>query len=538
MMKKHLISLMTFLLLGFLSVLTVYAQAPEKFTYQAEARDSHGCVIKNAHLEVKITIMAGSLNGIIVWEGIHEINTDKYGLFTLIIGEGKGGAYSFSAIDWANNSHFLNVKVTDRKGNWVDMGTSQFLSVPYAIYGQDEDSDPENEIQELILDGNILSISGGNSITLPESANEGSFYFADHDGDGFGNTYEPLWVPSSTTAPQGYSANQGDCNDDDGNINPDAEEICRDDIDSDCNGIDCAPFDIDDDEDGYTENQGDCDDNDPTRNPGVQEICGDGIDQDCTSDDLDCNDLEGRLANGESVSDLLDEGFTVMELFNAGAGVGSFEQYGISQQELTDLGLIGTLSDIDGNNYKWVRIGDQYWMAENLTTTAYNDGTPINHLISNSDWYNNTTGAYCWYDNSVNIEDPPYGKLYNWYTIDNGNLCPTGWHVPTNDEFTELTDNLGGISIAGKKLKEIGTQHWNDLNTGTNESGFGAVAGGYRYNTGTFYGWDTNGQYWTSSEYESYDTYSYYMYVNYFSNSFWNSYSNKGYGRSVRCIKD
>lgn len=135
-MKKHLINSLLFICLGCLYPITTQAQVPDGFIYQAEARDSHGTVIRNASLDVKITILAGSVDGIIVWEGTHEITTDKYGLFTLVIGKGTGSGYSFSAIDWAYNTHFLNVKVTDRRGNWVDMGTTQFLSVPYAMHAK------------------------------------------------------------------------------------------------------------------------------------------------------------------------------------------------------------------------------------------------------------------------------------------------------------------------------------------------------------------------------------------------------------------
>ena len=138
-MKKHLIYQLTFLLLGFVSALSIYAQAPEKFIFQAEARDSKGKPITKAtELSVKIIILQGSPNGDIVWEGNHEVTTDDYGLFTLVIGEGTS-TYSFSAIDWDNYNQFLNVQVNDGEV-WVDMGTTQFLSVPYALHANRADS--------------------------------------------------------------------------------------------------------------------------------------------------------------------------------------------------------------------------------------------------------------------------------------------------------------------------------------------------------------------------------------------------------------
>jgi hypothetical protein len=140
-MKKNLIYFLTFLLLGFLPALTVFAQAPDKFYFQAEARDSKGKPIEKAtDLSVKITILAGSPSGSVVWEGYHYgVHTDDYGLFTLVIGEGTDGSHNFWAIDWANNSHYLNVQVDD-EGSWVDMGTTQFLSVPYSKHATKADS--------------------------------------------------------------------------------------------------------------------------------------------------------------------------------------------------------------------------------------------------------------------------------------------------------------------------------------------------------------------------------------------------------------
>lgn len=162
------------------------------------------------------------------------------------------------------------------------------------------------------------------------------------------------------------------------------------------------------------------------------------------------------------------------------------------------------VSDIDGNIYHTVIIGNQIWLAENLKTTRYNDGTPVPLVTDNTGWINLITPAYCWYDNDITRKDP-YGALYNWYAVHSGNLCPTGWHVPSDSEWTALTDFLGGESTAGGKLKEAGTSHWDTPNTGaTNESGFTALPGGFRGAQGIWYNIGYWGQYWTStSPYES-----------------------------------
>ena len=167
----------------------------------------------------------------------------------------------------------------------------------------------------------------------------------------------------------------------------------------------------------------------------------------------------------------------------------------------TSTGITGTVTDVDGNIYATIGIGDQTWMAENLKTTKYNDDTDIPLVTDGSEWDNLTTPGYCWYDNDQATYGDTYGALYNWYTVETGNLCPTGWHVPTEAEWTELTDYLGGESVAGGKLKETGTSHWESPNEGaTNESGFTALPGGYRGGDGGFGGVGSHGRWWSATE--------------------------------------
>lgn len=137
--------------------------------------------------------------------------------------------------------------------------------------------------------------------------------------------------------------------------------------------------------------------------------------------------------------------------------------------------------DTDNNNYPIVEIGPQIWMAENLKTTSYNDGSSIDYPGSDANsWDHNSSGAYAWYNNDIKLKNI-YGALYNWYAVNTGNLCPTGWHIPSTEEWTTLRDNLGGSSVAGLKLKETGNVHWiRSKNTSTNESGFSALPGGFR----------------------------------------------------------
>lgn len=169
----------------------------------------------------------------------------------------------------------------------------------------------------------------------------------------------------------------------------------------------------------------------------------------------------------------------------------------------------GSLTDVDGNTYKTIKIGTQTWMAENLKTTKYNDGTTIPNVTNQDVWSKLTSGAYCWYINQSAAYKNIYGALYNWYTVKTGKLCPGGWHVPSDAEWTTLTDYMGGWDIAGSKLKETGNSHWIPLPpyvlmlNVTNESGFTALPGGYRGSVWTFYLIENLGYlglWWSSTE--------------------------------------
>ena len=195
-----------------------------------------------------------------------------------------------------------------------------------------------------------------------------------------------------------------------------------------------------------------------------------------------------------------------------------------------------------------VTICTQIWTTINLDVTTYSDGTPIPQVTDPTAWGNLTTGAWCYYNNDA-ANGTTYGKLYNWYAAAGiydaaslanpalrKKLAPTGYHVPTDAEWTTLTTCLGGETVAGGKMKETGTAHWNSPNTdATNSSGFTGLPGGYRYSNGTFNGIGYNGSWWGSSELA---TYAWYRYLNY-SNGFANSGNDyKPTGLSVRCLRD
>jgi uncharacterized protein (TIGR02145 family) len=222
-------------------------------------------------------------------------------------------------------------------------------------------------------------------------------------------------------------------------------------------------------------------------------------------------------------------------------------KFGLSVRCINDLPL---LTDYDKNYYKTVKIGDQVWMAENLRTTRFNDGTPIPLLADFTEWINCKSPAYCWYDNDENTYSTTYGALYNWYAVNTGKLCPTGWHVPSDDEWTTLTDYLGGESVAGNKLIETGTIHWKSPDTGaTNETGFTALPGGFRgcNENQEFVSIGDNGFWWSSSGRDASQDWERSGSDRYNGWSRRMEYNNRGvsredvypgFGYSVRCVKD
>jgi uncharacterized protein (TIGR02145 family) len=195
-----------------------------------------------------------------------------------------------------------------------------------------------------------------------------------------------------------------------------------------------------------------------------------------------------------------------------------------------------TIQDIDDNVYHVIRIGSQLWLKENLKTTRFSNGSSIPLVTNNSTWAGLSSSGYCWYDND-NTNKADYGALYNWFTVDAGNLCPTGWRVSTDNDWFVLETFLGGSSPAGGKLKETGTSHWNSPNTGaTNETDFTALPGGYRSFDGQFMEMGTSGYWWSSTEYNTANSWN--RKIQNSSDKTFRNYFDKNYGMSVRCIKN
>jgi uncharacterized protein (TIGR02145 family) len=203
--------------------------------------------------------------------------------------------------------------------------------------------------------------------------------------------------------------------------------------------------------------------------------------------------------------------------------------------------IYGTMTDQEGHVHKTIAIGSQVWMAENLNTSVYRNGDAITTNFSNTDWNNTANGAWAFHsDNTSNA--CPYGKLYNWFAcVDARQLCPTGWHVPSAEEWNVLTDYLGGTAVAGGKMKSVGTNDvgtglWFSPNTADNSSGFSGVPGGARGALGIFNGLTQFGSYWSSSESNAQNAER--RSLDYFLSSVVTDMKDKNLGFSVRCVRD
>ncbi|TCO10991.1 fibrobacter succinogenes major paralogous domain-containing protein [Natronoflexus pectinivorans] len=189
------------------------------------------------------------------------------------------------------------------------------------------------------------------------------------------------------------------------------------------------------------------------------------------------------------------------------------------------------VTDAEGNNYQTIIIGSQEWMAENLRTTKYNDGTPINDVDT---WNTSTTGNYAWYNDDSGYQNP-FGALYNWQAVETGKLCPDGWRVPTNSDWQELENHLGGAAVAGGKLKA--TSYWDAPNEGaTNSSGFTALPGGEKYEGGAYMEMGNQGFWWSATEVSGNQAYARRLHSHF--GSIQTNEAAKSNGYSVRCIKN
>ena len=277
-----------------------------------------------------------------------------------------------------------------------------------------------------------------------------------------------------------------------------------------------------------------------------------------TAQSVGIND-DGSAANASAILDLKSttQGFLPPRMTGAQRATITSPAQGLMIY-CTDCGISGEPQYYDGTQWKnliggtattstaRVTIGTQVWATVNLDVTTYRDGTTIPQVTDPTQWSNLTTGAWCYYNNNSS-SGTTYGKLYNWYAVagihdadpntPNKVLAPTGWHLPTDAEWTTLTNTLGGTTVAGGKLKATGTSLWDTPNTdATNSSGFSGLPGGHRDNYGTFTYVGTYGYWWSSSQGNISSAWLRYLAWNFGDAVSFNG--NKRHGFSVRCLRD
>lgn len=203
-----------------------------------------------------------------------------------------------------------------------------------------------------------------------------------------------------------------------------------------------------------------------------------------------------------------------------------------------------SITDLEGNVYKTVVIGTQWWMAENLKATKFNNGEEIPFLKDATDWANDTEGGYCYYANRSSLMET-YGNLYNWYTVaDERELCPSGWHVPSDDEWITLEKHLGmseseAVRMTAWRGTTEGTKLKDESFGGNNSSGFTALASGYRDPKGVFKAMGTDNDYWTSTPYENQGNTEGVLHGLLNSNtSVVRNFHVPAYGFCIRCVRD
>lgn len=210
--------------------------------------------------------------------------------------------------------------------------------------------------------------------------------------------------------------------------------------------------------------------------------------------------------------------------------------------------VLDKVKDIDGNEYDYIKIGNQVWLAENLKTTKYNDGTAIPNITGAEAWKSQTTGAYCWYNNTKANGDT-YGVLYNFYAVETNKLCPSGWHVPSDSEWTTLETylinngyNYDGSKTGNKIAKSLASATgWygnTDYYDYRNKTGFTAVPGGYRSTNGDCNGMGNIGYWWSSSVSSATNSWYRSMFLDYDNAGLSRGSFNKVFGFSVRCVRD
>jgi uncharacterized protein (TIGR02145 family) len=486
MRKIILLSLLTFIYIS-----NLISQAPNLMSYQAVIWDASGSLVSEKMVSIKLSILQGSVSGTSVYSENHRVQSNVNGLVSLMIGGGTNSSGKISDINWGGGSFFLKTE-TDPAGasNYIITGTTQLVSVPYALHS-----------------------NTSNNLVTPKPGLPGQILTVDKDG-------KPIWVSTLPTVNSTNSSNiTPNTAASGGNVISDGGSPVT------ARGIVWSTF--------------------PNPTVSLSTITNNG---------------SGLGLFSSSISGLILNTTYYVRAYatnNVGTGYGNEISFTTKADSTNVMGIAcpgtPTVKDIDGNTYNTVQIGTQCWTKENLKVTKYNDGTTIpldtsggtNGNGTGETWSTRSTGARTIHSND-NINLTTYGYLYNWYAVKGivtegstsyKNLCPSGWHIPSDAEWTTLTNYLGGESDAGGKMKSVGTAYWHFPNgEASNESGFSALPGGSRNNDGGFFNIRTNAYFWSATENDNILAWSRNLW---FGNGNVSKYNfNNLPGVSVRCLRD
>jgi uncharacterized protein (TIGR02145 family) len=543
-MKGRLFLLTTWI--GILICSSVFSQVPELMDYQAVIRDYNGEILANRQVGIRIQIKQGTAFGVAVYVETHVSETSDDGLVRLQIGGGTAVLGTFTGIHWENGPYFLQTETDPAGGSdYTIIGVSQLLSVPLAQHAKTAD-----KITNLVPETDpLFSVSVANGINSADTARwnnkldsekQGLYEVLNNGNDGRG------MIISNLAAPLDYQDAVTKAYVDEAMASADRVEEMLNNAGlyiinvPDSSDHSEKPFvltrDVTDIFFRIASGGGFID---KFNGPAItaKGICWGNHPAPDTSDFTTYDGYGSKDFTSQMTGLLPDTRYFVRAYARNRSGISYGEEISFTTAKEPPY---GTVVDKEGHLYQTVTIGNQEWMAENLVTAFYSNGDPIPNFPGTWSWSEpNNTGAWCDYYNSPSYSKV-YGKLYNWYAVaDPRNVCPTGWHVPSNNDFIMLSDYLGGLQIAGGKLKETGTDHWKSPNTGaTNETGFTFLPSPERFGSGNFiYEFSRGSGYlWTSTS--AYRTIAWAWFVLNNSGAIFNYTMDRTYGLPVRCIKD